>query len=199
MDNINIRFARPEDAPALVEIYSYYVLNTAVTYEYEVPSVEEFSARISRVLEKYPYLLAERSGEVLGYAYAGTFIARAAADWSVEVSVYIKHSARGLGLGRRLYEALEEILRLQGIINVAAAIAAPTGDADEYLTYDSLKFHSRMGYELVGTFKENGHKFGRWYNLCWMEKYLGEHKENHPHPLCIDQIRAVVREKFGIE
>ena len=198
-NNINIRFARPDDAPALVDIYSYYVLNTAVTYEYDVPSVEEFAARISRVLEKYPYLVAEKDGKPLGYAYAGTFIARAAADWSAEVSVYIRHSARGLGLGRKLYEALEAILRLQGIVNLAAAIAAPNSEEDEYLTRDSLKFHSRMGYELVGEFKQNGHKFGRWYNLVWMEKYLGEHMENHPHPLPVDSVRASVREKLGIE
>ena len=144
MDNITIRLARPEDAAALVDIYSYYILNTAVTYEYEIPSVEEFASSISRVLEKYPYLIAQRGDEVLGYAYAGTFIARAAADWDTEVSVYIKHTAKGLGLGRRLYEMLESILREQGIVNLAAAIAAPNGEEDEYLTRDSLKFHSRM-------------------------------------------------------
>ena len=198
-NNIIIRFARPEDAPALVEIYSYYVLNTAVTYEYEVPSAVEFAMRIRRVLEKYPYLVAERNGELLGYAYASTFIARAAADWSTEVSVYIKHDSRGLGLGRKLYEALEGILRLQGIVNLSAAIAAPNGKEDEYLTRDSLKFHSRMGYEFAGEFKRNGHKFGRWYNLVWMEKHLSDHKENHPHPLTVDEIRSAVHEQFGIE
>ncbi len=197
-NNIIIRFARPEDAAALVDIYSYYVLNTAVTYEYKVPSVEEFSRRISRVLEKYPYLIAQKGDEVLGYAYAGTFIDRAAADWSVEVSVYIKHTARGLGIGRRLYEALEGILSELGIINLAAAIAAPDDNEDEYLTRDSLKFHGSMGYEFVGEFKKNGHKFGRWYNLVWMEKHLGEHPANCPHPKTISEVRGIVCEKYGI-
>ncbi len=198
MDNITIRLARPEDAPALVDIYSYYILNTAVTYEYEVPSVAEFAARISRVLEKYPYLIAQRGDEVLGYAYAGTFIARAAADWNTEVSVYIKHTAKGLGLGRRLYEALETILSEQGIVNLAAAIAAPDSLDDEYLTRDSLKFHRRMGYSFAGEFKKNGHKFGRWYNLVWMEKHIGEHDVYMPRPKTLDEVRNIIAEKYGI-
>lgn len=198
MDNITIRLARPEDASALVDIYSYYILNTAVTYEYEVPSAGEFAGRISRILEKYPYLIAQRGDEVLGYAYAGTFIARSAADWDAEVSVYIKHTAKGIGLGRRLYEALENILREQGIVNLAAAIAAPNGAEDEYLTRDSLKFHRRMGYEFVGEFKKNGHKFGRWYNLVWMEKQLSEHLPHQPRPKTLDEVREIIAEKYGI-
>ncbi len=198
MDNITIRLARPEDAAALADIYAYYVLNTAITYEYKVPSVEEFAGRISRVLEKYPYLIAQRGDEVLGYAYAGTFIARSAADWDVEVSVYIKNSAKGLGLGRRLYGALENILREQGIVNLAAAIAAPNGDEDEYLTRNSLDFHRRMGYEFVGEFKKNGHKFGRWYNLVWMEKHLSEHLPEQPRPKTLAEVREIIAEKYGI-
>lgn len=197
-NNIIIRLARPDDAPALVDIYSYYVLNTAVTYEYEVPSIEEFAARISRVLSKYPYLVAETDGKLLGYAYAGTFIARSAADWDTEVSVYIRHDARGLGLGRKLYEALENVLREQGIVNLAAAIAAPDGTEDEYLSRDSLKFHRRMGYEFVGEFKQNGHKFGRWYNLVWMEKHIGKHAASMPLPKKLNEVRNIIAAKYGI-
>ena len=198
MDNITIRLAHPEDAAALVEVYAPYVLHTAITYEYEVPSAEEFAGRISGTLQKYPYLLAERGGEVLGYAYAGAFSRRRAADWSVETSIYIKNTAHGLGLGRRLYEALENILREQGILNLAAAIAAPVGGDDEYLTRNSINFHSHMGYEFVGEFQKNGHKFGRWYNLVWMEKHLGEHRENHPRPKTLDEVRDVIADKYGI-
>ncbi len=197
-NNITIHLARPEDAPALVDIYSYYILNTAITYEYEVPSVEEFAGRIRRVLEKYPYLIARQGDEVLGYAYAGTFIARAAADWDVEVSVYIKHGAHRLGIGRKLYEALENILRQQGIVNLAAAIAAPHDEEDEYLTRDSLRFHGRMGYEFVGEFKKNGYKFGRWYDLVWMEKRIGEHLADMPRPKTLDEVRDIIAEKYGI-
>ena len=199
MDNsINIRIARPGDAAALVGIYSYYVLNTAITYEYAVPSCEEFAARIRSVLEKYPYLIAERGGEILGYAYAGTFIARSAADWAVETTVYLSRTAKGLGLGRKLYEALENILREQGILNLNAAIAAPIGADDEYLTRNSIDFHAHMGYRFVGEFQYNGHKFGRWYDLVWMEKHIGEHIDNQPHPKTLDEVRDIIAEKYGI-
>ena len=198
MDNITIRLARPEDAPALLEIYAPYVLNTAITYEYEVPSAEEFAGRISEVLQKYPYLLAQRGGEILGYAYAGPFISRRAADWAVETSIYIKESAHGSGLGRLLYTALENILREQGILNLNAAIAAPTGAEDEYLTRSSIDFHTRMGYSLVGEFHRSGHKFGRWYGLVWMEKHIGEHKENQPAPRRLDEVRDIIAEKYDI-
>lgn len=197
-NDIAIRLARPEDGAALAEIYSYYVLSTAVTYEYEPPSAEVFSGRIKETLKKHPYLLAESEGRVLGYAYAGTFIARAAADWNAEVSIYIRSNCRGMGLGRRLYEALENILREQGIVNIAAAIAAPNGGDDEYLSRDSMNFHSRMGYSLAGRFEKNGHKFGRWYDLVWMEKRLGKHGSSMPRPKTLDEVRELIAEKYGI-
>ncbi len=199
MDNrFTIRLARPEDGDALAKIYAHYVKNTAVTYEYEPPTAEEFSTRISHVLEKYPYLLAEENGIILGYAYAGTFIARAAADWSVETTVYLAPEARGQGIGRWLYEALEQILWEQGIVNLNAAIAVPSPDEDEYLSYDSMKFHSRMGYSLVGRFNKNAQKFGRWYDLIWMDKRLSEPRKNCPHPKTLDEVRPLIAEKHGI-
>ncbi|MDD6189072.1 MAG: GNAT family N-acetyltransferase [Clostridiales bacterium] len=197
-ENITIRLARPDDAAELVEIYAPYVLKTAITYEYEVPSVEEFAGRIRNVLEKYPYLLAERNGKISGYTYAGAFSRRRAADWSVETSIYIRESARGLGIGRRLYEALENILREQGIRNLNAAIAAPVGADDEHLTRDSIHFHSHMGYRFVGEFDRCGHKFGRWYDLVWMEKHIGTHMDNQPRPKTLDEVRSVIAEKYNI-
>lgn len=197
-NDITIRFARPEDAHGLAEIYKYYVLNTAVTYEYAPPSAEDFARRIGRTLEKYPYLLAEQNGEPVGYAYAGTFIARAAADWNAEVSIYLRSDRRGAGIGRRLYDALENILREQGIVNAAAAIAAPGDHEDEYLTRGSLDFHSRMGYVTVGTFRKNGHKFGRWYDLVWMEKQLNPPLSYQPPFKPIGEVRGLITEKYGI-
>ena len=121
--NLKIRIAKVEDAETLLAIYAPYVEQTAITYEYEVPTLEDFSARIAHTLEKYPYLVGEQEGQPVGYAYAGAFKTRAAYDWSVETSIYVKRDVRGRGVGRKLYETLEKLLGKQGIVLAAACIA----------------------------------------------------------------------------
>ncbi len=174
MSGPDIRVARPDDAAALLAIYAPYVTGTAITFEYQVPSVEEFRGRIEHTLARYPYLVAEQDGGLLGYAYAGTFIGRAACDWAAEASIYLRQDLRRAGLGRRLYQALEDTLRLQNIVNLNACIACPEAE-DEYLTMNSIDFHRHIGYRMVGGFHRCGYKFGRWYGLVWMEKMLGGH------------------------
>ena len=105
--NCTIRDVRPEDASRLLEIYDYYVRNTAITFEYETPSLAEFLSRMERTIKRYPYLVIERDGRVEGYAYAGVFKDRAAYDWSCEMTIYLAPEAEKQGLGRKLYEALE--------------------------------------------------------------------------------------------
>ena len=175
MEQITIRTAAPGDAAALLEIYAWYVERTAVTFEYEVPTAAEFRARIEKTLEKYPYLVAERDGAVLGYAYAGPFHPRAAYGWCAEVSIYLRPDERRRGVGRALYTALETVLRDMGVVNLYACIADPIAE-DETLTLDSERFHARMGFEKIGTFHSCGYKFGRWYNMVWMEKLIGPHR-----------------------
>lgn len=119
-DEIKIRAATPDDAPALLKIYAPYVKNTSITYEYDVPSEEEFRRRIESTLRRYPYLVLEREGDILGYAYAGPLHSRPAYDWAVETSIYLDQNARGGGLGRKLHDALEAVLREQGFLNMNA-------------------------------------------------------------------------------
>jgi phosphinothricin acetyltransferase len=171
---MRIRNAEPDDAGRLLAIYAYYVVNTAITFEYDVPSPDEFRDRIGKTLKKYPYLVLEEDGAILGYAYAGPLKDRAAYGHSCEVSIYVDRCARRRGCGRALYEALEERLKAQGILNLYACIADPI-DEDEYLTKDSERFHRSMGYVKVGEFHGCGYKFGRWYNMIWMEKIIGDH------------------------
>jgi len=170
-----IRSAVKEDAERLLEIYEYYVKETAVTFEYDVPSEEEFRGRIERTLQKYPYLVLEEGGRILGYAYAGVFKNRAAYDRSCELSIYLDKDAKGHGLGRKLYEALEAELKARGMLNLYACIACPI-EEDEYLTRGSELFHSHLGFVRVGEFHKCGYKFGRWYDMIWMEKMIGEHR-----------------------
>ena len=170
-----IRSATLKDADRLLKIYSYYVENTAISFEYETPSPEQFRQRMVQIMEKYPYLVVEEEGVIRGYSYAGVFKARAAYDHCVEMTIYVDHEGKGKGYGRALYEALEEQLREQGIRNLYACIGDPIRE-DEYLTKDSEKFHSHMGYTKVGEFHKCGYKFGRWYNMIWMEKILEERR-----------------------
>lgn len=176
---INICVAQEEDARALRGIYAPYVEKTAITFEYDVPDEAEFARRIKETKKRYPFLLAECDGEVLGYAYAGAFKERAAYDWSVETSIYVKPNLKRQGLGIRLYHALEAVLKEQNILNVNACIACPE-EEDEYLNRDSIRFHEKLGYRLVGKFHKCGYKFGRWYDMMWMEKHIGDHQAHQP-------------------
>ena len=192
---IKIRKAGIEDAEGLLDIYAYYVLHTAVSFEYEVPSLEEFRQRIRHTLDRYPYILAEAGGRILGYAYAGPFKQRAAYDWSVETSIYVSRDARGRGIGSTLLNDLESILKDQHILNVNACIGVPAGEEDEYLTFASMHFHEKRGYRLVGTFHKCGYKFGRWYDMIWMEKMIGEHRSPQPPFLPFHQMSTTTHLK----
>lgn len=161
---ITIRQAKPSDAAALVFIYAYYVEQTAITFEYEVPSVAEFEARITATLARYPYLVACEQEAIVGYAYAGSYKARKAYDWSAEVSVYVAHEQKGKGIGRMLYEALEVELIQQHVYQVLACITAGN--------QASVGFHEYLGYKSCGTFTQVGYKFDQWWDILWLQKTL---------------------------
>ncbi len=169
------------DAGALASIYAPYVEKTAITFEYEPPSEEEFRERIRHTLSRYPYILAHKGEEILGYAYAGPFKGRAAYDWAVETSIYIKMGSTKQGIGSLLYEAMEDILKRMNVINLYACIAC-TDIEDPYLTNNSVDYHRHMGYHMIGQFHQCGYKFGRWYHMVWMGKMLGEHRGD-PEPI----------------
>ncbi len=166
-DDIDIRVATVSDAPALLGIYAPYVADTAITFEYEVPSLGAFSQRIATTLDRYPYLVAETDGRVVGYAYAGAFKGRPAYDWSAEATVYVDTGCHGRGIGSALYRKLEALLKRQGVRNLYACITYPN--------IPSEAFHERLGFSTVGRFSQCGYKFGKWRDMIWMEKMIGEH------------------------
>ena len=158
------RFARPSDGPAILEVYGPYIQNTAITFEYQVPSPEEFSRRVASIAGQYPYLVSEEDGRILGYAYASAPFTRAAYAWCAEPSVYLRPDARGRGIGRRLYNGLEAILKYQGFQLLYALV---TGENTA-----SLSFHHALGYRDLAVFPACGFKFGRWLDLNWLQKRL---------------------------
>lgn len=186
---VKLRVATVSDAAELLKIYAPYVTDTAITFEYDVPTLEDFKGRIAHTLEKYPYFVAELNGEIVGYAYASAFHPRAAYSWAAETSIYVRRDMKRMGLGRTLYDALETALKAQGVLNLNACIACPDVD-DEYLTRNSISFHAHLGYSMVGEFHNCGYKFGRWYNMVWMEKMLGEHVDDQPPVKSFSEVRA---------
>lgn len=170
-----IRDAKLEDAERILEIYAYYVENTAISFEYDVPTLSEFQDRMKNTMKRYPYLVVEKDGKIQGYTYAHPFVGRAAYGWSCELTIYLDHRAKRAGLGRMLYEELEKRLSAMGILNLYACIGYLEVE-DEYLNKNSAEFHAHLGFVKVGEFHKCGYKFGRWYDMIWMEKIIGKHQ-----------------------
>ncbi len=188
-----IRMATPDDAERLLQIYAPYVRDTAITFEWDVPSVEDFRQRIARMLERYPYLVAESAdGQALGYAYAGPLKERKAYDWACELSIYVAQDARGRGVGGALYATLKRLLSAMGVTNLNACIGYPAAPDDPYLTRASVEFHTHLGFEWVGRFHGCGYKFGRWYDMVWMEKIVGDHPSNALPLRPVSQVAALL-------
>ena len=187
--DVTIRIASPSDAPELLAIYAPYITKTAISFEYDVPSVEEFADRIRTTLEKYPYLAAESDGHIVGYCYVSILHGRQAYDWSVETSIYVDQNCKRMGIGKKLHDALEQALSAMGILNLYACIAFPIGE-DPYLTEDSVHFHEHLGYTHTAHFHKCGYKFNRWYDIVWMEKTIGKHLECQPAVKKFSEIKA---------
>jgi len=176
-NGMEIRTVSPDDAEELLKIYAPYVAETAVSFEIQIPTTEEFRGRIESTLKSYPYIAAVKDGRIAGYAYASAFHPRAAYSHCAEVTVYVSRDMRRCGYGKALYAALEDTLKKQNVLNACACIAY-TDCEDAYLTNDSMKFHECMGYRVVGRFISCGRKFDRWYDMIWMEKHIGEHGDS---------------------
>ena len=161
---MSIRLARAADLPQILTIYAPYVLNTSYSLEYTVPTLEEFTQRFQQITGQFPWLVWEEDDHILGYAYGSLPFHRAGYSWDGEVSIYLHPDAHRMGIGRKLYTALEEIMRRQGYQKLYAIITA----ANE----GSVAFHQALGYRQTARFPHCGYKFGTWYDVLWLEKTL---------------------------
>ena len=171
---VEIRLATINNTKDILKIYEYYVLNTAISFEYNVPTVVEFKNRIENTLKKYPYLVALIDNKVVGYAYAGSFVGREAYRFSAELTVYVDKDYQKMGIGKLLYQELENRLKDMGIKNLYACVGVPALQEDEYMNFNSVQFHEHLGFKQVGEFHKCGYKFDRWYNMVWLEKIIKE-------------------------
>ncbi len=171
LENCHLRLATPADAAELLKIYAPFVESedrnlSDVSFEYVLPSVEEFAGRIKDIAASYPYIVCEREGKLIGYVYAHPYIQRAAYQWGAEVTIYLAPEGQGVGLGRVMYTALENLLRLQGVKTLYSCITA----SNEH----SVEMHEALGYKIIGTFNKTGFKHGHWLDMVWMEKRIAE-------------------------
>ena len=157
-----IRIATTADVPAMLAIYGPYILQTAYTFEYTVPTETAFSARFASHTRQFPWLVWEETGQILGYAYGSAPFSRAAYQWCCEVSVYLAPHAQGRGIGKKLYAALEQILLRQGYRVIYALVSTENGG--------SIRFHERLGYRQIAVMPDCGVKFGRWVGIIYLEK-----------------------------
>lgn len=180
MGEFIIRMAKSEDAKAILEIYEPYILNTAITFEYETITVEAFRQRMEAVQQQYPWLVCEKDGKIIGYAYCSKFKERAAFSWDLECSVYIKEEAHRQGIATALYTKLFELIEKQGYFNVYALIT--------YSHKSSVALHKKFGFTEVGVYKKTGYKMGQWWDLLVMEKQLRNFDELPKIPKTIHEI-----------
>jgi phosphinothricin acetyltransferase len=164
--------ATPDDAAAVRAIYAPFVETTAVTFESEVPPVQEIRARISTTLRRFPWLAAERAGAVVGYAYASTWRSRAAYRWAVETTVYLRDDARGQGVGHAIYGPLLACIRLQGFRLALAGITLPNPA--------SVSLHEAFGFRPVSVYRACGHKLGAWHDVGMWELELAPRTDVSP-------------------
>jgi phosphinothricin acetyltransferase len=175
-----IRLATTNDADAVLAIYAPVVRDTAISFEYHVPTAADMEARIANVLLQRPWLVYEWKGEVLGYVYASTFRDRLAYQWGTEVTVYIRADVRGRGLGRALYTALFEVLKLQGFCTVVAGATLPNAATE--------RLHERMGFRLIGVYPAAGYKLGRWHDVVFWYLHLQPNPAQPQEPLRLRQV-----------
>ena len=171
-----IRFAVEGDIPAILDIYTPYVLNTAYSFEYTAPTPEEFTQRFRDYTRQFPWLVWEEDGTVLGYAYASRPWGRAAYSWNAEISIYLAPKIHGKGIGRKLCAVLEELLWRQGYRIIYSVITSDNTP--------SIEFHKKIGYTFVAEFPGCGHKFGKSLGTVWLEKRanLVDYPHNFPAP-----------------
>jgi L-amino acid N-acyltransferase YncA len=182
-----IRLATEMDVAQLLTIYAPFVSNTVITFEYEVPTALAFSSRVTNTLRRYPWLVCEIDGRIVGYAYAHQHQERAAYDWSVDVSIYIHPDYHRRNVASALYQCLLQILRLQGFYNAFAGITASNTP--------SIAFHESMGFKQIGCFHHVGYKLGQWHDVLWFEYMLAEpiHRPEQPRGIHdIEEMGAVV-------
>ena len=185
---LNIRFAKEEDLTEILNIYIPYILNTAVTFEYEIPSIVEFTSRFRNITNHFPWLVCETDGQIVGYAYAERPFKRAAYQWVADIAVYVHKQYQRKGIARKFYNCIEELLRVQGYYHIYACITKSNKA--------SVEFHRSLGYDEIGFFPKSGFKLKKWHDVVWYDKKLKDYNLNPATPISIHNINCDIVKKI---
>lgn len=184
MSKVKIRVATVEDGEAILQIYKWYIENTAITFETEVPTVKDFEKRMEHIVSGFPWLVCEVDDVVAGYAYASRHGERAAYQWSADLSIYVDAKYHRRHIARALYQALEEILRLQGYYTVWAGVTTPNPKSES--------FHKAYGFEPVGVFENVGYKLGQWRGVKWFKYTITDYTKEPAAPKAFPEVKDTV-------
>jgi phosphinothricin acetyltransferase len=180
--NKKIRLATEEDCASILDIYAPFITDTVITFECEVPALEEFTKRMANIQKKYPWLVCEYNGSIVGYAYASKYSERQAYDWSADFSIYIDPKHHGKKIGKALYYGLFELLKLQGYYNAFAGVTMPN--------IKSESLHEALGFKPIGIYKNVGYKLGEWHDVKWYGVEIAEHVPSPAKPKLISEISS---------
>jgi phosphinothricin acetyltransferase len=187
----SIRQIEQTDIEQVLEIYRPYVERTIISFEYEVPSLEEFSNRVQTNTTDYPWLVCECNGRIVGYAYGSRHRYRTAYQWSPEATVYMNEDYHRQGLARVLYQTLFALLKLQGYVNVYAGIGLPNEKSEG--------FHKALGFDEIGVFKKIGYKMGKWHDTKWLQLHLVAHMTDPAPPRSFAEVEGIDEYKSILE
>ena len=176
----NIRLAKISDSENILKIYEPYIKNTVISFEIEVPMIKDFSNRIEKIIDKYPFIVYEIDNSIVGYAYASQHRERVAYLYDVDVSIYLLPEYHGKNISHKLYNCLFALLSKLGYVNAYAAYTEPN--------IKSFKFHQKFGFSIIGTHHKTGYKFGKWHDVTWLEKTINEHINKPKNVLSINEI-----------
>lgn len=167
------RLANKNDVKYILDIYAPYITDTIVSFEVEVPSIDEFEKRFETISDEYPYIVCENKEKIIGFAYAHRYMDRSAYQWDAELSIYIDHTFQGKSIGQELYMKLFELLKLQNVINVYGCVTSPNPRSEA--------LHLKLGFSKIGIFHNTGFKLNQWIDVVWFEKTIGEYSQK-PSP-----------------
>lgn len=174
MIDLRIRAVDAGDAAAIAAIYAPYVADSAISFELDPPGSAAMLSRIETVTGRFPWLVAERGGTVVGYAYADSYRTRAAYRWTVETTVYVDRAYGRQGIGRALYAALLEEAARRGFVSALGVLTLPNAA--------SAGLHEAMGFAHVGTQAGIGYKFGCWHDIGIWQRDLAPRRGNPAEP-----------------